>query len=428
MKLNIGVAGFGTIGSGVVKLLQENGGLIKEKTGAELNLYGIADLDFSIDRGVDISGIKQYGDAMEMAADPEIDIFVELIGGIDFPKKVIIAALKSGKHVVTANKAMLAEKGCEIYKVAEENGVDIGIEASVGGGIPIIKAIKSSLVGNKITEVAAIINGTCNYILTKMSDEGMAFDVALKKAQELGFAEADPELDISGGDAAHKIAIIASIIYNTKVNYEQIYVEGITDISKSDVTYAAELGYDLKLLAIAKDKGDAGFEARVHPTLVTISDQLSAIRNEYNAVKITGDYLGEAMLTGKGAGSAPTASAVVGDLIDVAFKLHGDGSILPFFVGQKERRMVPIEDTENRYYLNFSTVDKPGILSKISGILGNNEISIASLFQKEAEKGEDFVPLIILTHHALEGKLRDAVKEIDGMPDILKKTVVIRAI
>lgn len=428
MKLNIGVAGFGTIGSGVVKLLKENGSLIAGKIGVELNLYGIADLDFSADRGVDISGIKQYDDAMKMAEDPDIDIFVELIGGIDFPKKVIIAALKNGKHVVTANKAMLAEKGCEIYKAAEENSVDIGIEASVGGGIPIIKAIKSSLVGNKITEVAAIINGTCNYILTKMSEEGMAFDDALKKAQELGFAEADPELDISGGDAAHKIAIIASIIYNTKVNYDDIYVEGITDISKSDVLYAADLGYNLKLLAIAKDKGTAGFEARVHPTLVLADDQLSAIRNEYNAVKITGDYLGVAMLTGKGAGSAPTASAVVGDLIDIALKLHGEGSILPFFVGQKERRLVPIEDTENRYYLNFSTLDKPGILAKISGILGDRGISIASLIQREAEKDEEFVHLIILTHHAKEEFLRAAVAEIDKIDDILKKTVVIRAI
>jgi len=428
MKLNIGVAGFGTIGSGVVKLLKENGNLIKEKIGAELNLYGIADLDFTTDRGVDISGIKQYDDAMVMAEDPEIDIFVELIGGIDFPKKVIIAALKNGKHVVTANKAMLAEKGCEIYQTAEENGVDIGIEASVGGGIPIIKAIKSSLVGNKITEVAAIINGTCNYILTKMSEEGMAFDDALKKAQELGFAEADPELDISGGDAAHKIAIIASIIYNTKVNYEDIYVDGITDISKTDVLYAAELGYNLKLLAIAKDKGDAGFEARVHPTLVMADDQLSGIRNEYNAVKVTGDYLGEAMLTGKGAGSAPTASAVVGDLIDVALKLHDDGSILPFFIGQKERRLVPIGETENRYYLNFSTSDKPGILSRISGVLGDKGISIASLIQREAEKDEEFVHLIVLTHHAKEEFLRNAVNEIDKMEEVLQKTVVIRAL
>lgn len=427
MQIKVGIAGFGTIGSGVVHLLAANNKAINEKTGLDIRVTAVADVDFSQDRGVSLDGIKKYNDGLELVKDSDVDIVVELVGGVDFPYRLIKAALENGKHVVTANKALLAKEGKELYRLAAEKELAIGIEASVAGGIPIIKTIREALAGNRIEEIRGIINGTCNYILTKMDEEGLTFEDALQSAQELGFAEADPTLDITGGDASHKIAILASLAFNTPVELADVYTEGIDRVSGQDVQIAGELGYVVKLVAVARDRGEKGIEARVHPLLLPFGDQLAMIRNEFNAVFLRSDYLGDAMLTGKGAGSFPTASAVVGDIVDISRRLKDDARIAPFFASYQERPVVPFGETENRYYLHIKTKDEPGILSQISGFLGDNGISIASVIQKEADEDEA-VPLVMLTHIAKEDNLRSAVRHIDALPEVLKPTVVLRAL
>lgn len=427
MRINVGIAGFGTIGSGVVHLLNANGKAIQEKTGLDIRVSAVADVDFSVDRGVSLEGITKYNDGMELVKDKSVDIVVELVGGVEFPFRLIKAALENGKHVVTANKALLAKQGKELYRIAAERELAVGIEASVAGGIPIIKTIREALAGNRIQEIRGIINGTCNYILTKMDEDGLAFEEALASAQQLGFAEADPTLDITGGDAAHKIAILASLAFNTPVELAEVHTEGIDNISAQDVEIARELGYVIKLVGVARDRGDAGIEARVHPLLLPFEDQLASIRNEFNAVFLRSDYLGDAMLTGKGAGSFPTASAVVGDLVDISRRLRDDSRIAPFFASYQERPMVPFGDTENRYYLHISTKDEPGILSRISGFLGERGISIASMIQREADEAEA-VPLVMLTHTAKESSIREAVALIDALPEAVKPTVIMRAL
>jgi len=427
MKINIGIAGFGTIGSGVVSLIQKNSEIIQDKTGIELIVAAVADVDFSTDRGVSLEGIKKYDDGMKLTEDENIDIVVELVGGVDFPRKLIMAALDKGKHAVSANKALFAKAGHEIYLHSAEKGLALGIEASVAGGIPIIKAIKESLVGNRILEIRGIINGTSNYILTKMTEEGYSFEEALKKAQEKGLAEADPSLDINGGDAAHKIAILTSLAFNTPVNIDEVYKEGIDNIDVKDVRYADELGYVIKLIAIAKDRGDEGVESRVHPMLVPKEAQLASIRNEFNAVFVKSDYLGGAMFTGRGAGSFPTASAVVADLVDIAIKIRDHVSIAPFHRHAKARKIIPFGNTVNRYYLRFNSVDEPGMLAKITGVLGQHSISIASVIQKEMED-ESSVPVVMLTHEAKEDNVLSAIEEINKFKEIKKPSVFMRAL
>ena len=428
MKIRVGIAGLGTIGTGVAHLLESNSPIIMDKTNVSLEVAAVADLDLDRSRDVDLSAVRKYSDAMQMAEDPDIDVLVELVGGVDFPLKLVRKALENGKHVVTANKALMAKAGQEIYSLAAEKGLALGIEASVAGGIPIIKAIRESLAGNRIQEIRGIINGTSNYILTKMGEEGMSFEDALARAQELGFAEADPTLDISGGDAAHKIAILAALAFNTPVEMASVPMEGIQNLQLQDVAYAAELGYTVKLIGIARDRGDMGVEARVHPMLVPETDQLAGIRNEFNAVFVRSDYLGDAMFTGKGAGAFPTASAVVGDLVDIGIKMRDHVKIAPFFSKAAQKRpLVGFGDTVNKYYLRFNTADEAGILSRISGVLGEKDISIASMIQKEAVSG-DGVPVVMITHEARESDIRAALREIDGFSFIRGATVFMRAL
>jgi len=427
MKVRVGVAGLGTIGTGVVHLLQNNGSIITGKSKVALEVAAVADLDLERQRDIDLGGIKKYNDALDMAEDQEIDVLVELVGGVDFPLKLVRKALENGKHVVTANKALIAKAGQEIYALAAEKGLALGIEASVAGGIPIIKAIRESLAGNRVQEIRGIINGTSNYILTRMGEEGMSFESALAKAQELGFAEAESSLDVNGGDAAHKIAILAALAFNTPVDLSAVPVEGIESLELQDIIYASELGYIVKLIGIARDRGELGVEARVHPMLVPETDQLAGIRNEFNAVFIRSDYLGDAMFTGRGAGAFPTASAVVGDLADIGVKMRDHVRIGPFFSSDEVRPFVAFGETVNKYYLRFHTVDEAGILSQIAGTLGKRDISIASVIQKESA-AEGGVPVVMITHEAREADIREALKEIEAFPFIKGQTVFMRAL
>ena len=316
-QINVGIIGFGTVGKGTVKVLLNNKEIISERLGTEIKIKKIADLNITASRGIEIKKELLTTDALQVINDPEIDIVVELIGGYNPAKDFILKALKNKKHVVTANKALLALEGYEIFKCAEENNMCVGFEASVAGGIPIIKAVKEGLVANHIQSIYGIINGTSNYILTKMTDEEREFGEVLKKAQEMGFAEADPTFDIEGIDTSHKITILATLAYGTRVNIKEVYTEGITKVSPLDIKYALELGYKIKLLAIAKDV-NGEIDVRVHPTMVSLSNPLSAVGGVFNAIRVTGDSVGETLFYGRGAGEFPTASAVVADVVDIS--------------------------------------------------------------------------------------------------------------
>ncbi len=427
-RINIGLIGLGTIGTGVVRVLQENREFIRARFGAELYLKRIADLDIETDRGIEIDRGVLTTDAMEIIDDPEILIVIELIGGYEPAKGFILNAIERDKHVVTANKALLSTYGDEIFKKAEERGVEVAFEASVGGGIPIIKTIKEGLVGNRIESIYGIINGTANYILSSMTNEGKDYGDVLKKAQEKGYAEADPSFDVEGIDTVHKLAILLSITYGVTLKPEEIYTEGITSITPLDIEFAREFGYKIKLLAIAKEEGGA-IEARVHPTMIPSAHPLAGVDGVFNAVYIKGNAVGPVMLFGKGAGMMPTASAVVADIVDIARNmLHGKDIRVPHLSFLKERHGINVKkigDVELQHYLRFTVVDKPGVLSRISGILGSHDISIASVIQKGRSVGEP-VPVVIITHHALSKNLHHALQEIDRLDIVLDRTVVIR--
>jgi homoserine dehydrogenase len=427
--INIGLLGFGTVGTGVVKILQQNSGVIEKRLGAKLNLKWIADLDTERDRGVKVDKNILTKDANKVLNDPEVNIVIELIGGYEPAKSFILQALKNKKHVVTANKALLAKHGSEIFETASKNNVDLGFEASVGGGIPIIRAIKEGFTADNIQSVYGIVNGTCNYILSKMSDEGRPFNEVLKEAQSLGFAEANPSLDIDGIDSAHKVAILASLAFGVKVDFDKVYTEGISKITPIDINFAREFGYRIKLLAITKRSGNE-IEVRVHPTMVKEDNPISKVNGVLNAIEVTGDAVGENMLIGRGAGDMPTGSAVVGDVIDISRNILNSGvnrvsplSFLPKYI--EDAKIKSISNIVSEYYIRFSVLDKPGVLSKISGVLGNNSISIASVIQKgRGEKGG--VPLVVMTHSAKEKDVQKALSEIDKLDVVLDKTVVIR--
>lgn len=406
--MGVALVGFGTIGSGVVRILEEDFEAIRDKTGVELQLKYVVDKDWETPRNVEIKRAKKISDYRQAIDDKEIGVIIELAGGTGFAFTLIEEALKAGKNVVTANKALLAEKGIPLFELARERNLTIGFEASVCGGIPIIRTVSDALVGDKIRSINGIVNGTTNYILTRMFEENLNFPVALKQAQKLGFAEADPTLDVNGYDAAHKITILTELAFNTCVSFEDVYVEGIASIQLEDIKNASELGYVIKLLAIAKLDPDKTAEVRVNPTLVPRGNQLSFVRDEFNAVLIESAYLGRSMYYGKGAGSMPTASAVVADIIDIAKSIREPVSQLRYRCFNKYplKRM---GDIETRYYVRFSVLDKPGVLSKISGIFGANNISIASVIQKERSK-TDYVPIIMTTHSAFE---KDIVKSFD---------------
>src|SRR4030043_2457305 len=424
--VNVGIIGFGTVGTGTVRILLENKDVLKERIGFEIRLKSIADIDVKRDRGINIPEGVLTIDVDAVLTDPDIDIVVELIGGIRPAKDFIIKAIRNRKHGVTANKALLATEGADIFEAARKSGVEVGFEASVAGAIPIIKVMKEGLVANRIKAVYGIINGTSNYILTKMTDENVEFSVALKEAQKLGYAEADPTLDIEGIDSAHKLAILAYLSYGIPIPYKNIYTEGISKISSQDIDFASELGYKLKLLAIAKEK-DNEVELRVHPTMIPKDYLISKVDGPFNAVYVEGDATGSTLYYGRGAGAMPTGSAVVRDIVDIArnIKKNATGRIPVMVKTIRDVRIKKIDDVISMYYFRFSALDKPGVLSKISGILGNYNISIASVIQKGRSVGEA-VPLVVRTHKAKERDVRQAISEIDRLPIVMDKTVLIR--
>ncbi len=426
-----GLIGFGNIGSGTVKLLMENGGLIEKRIGAKIVIKRIADLDLKTPRPVAVDRKLLTRDAKAILNDPEISIVIELVGGTEPAKSFILEAIRQGKHVVTANKALLATHGDEIFKAAEDRGVDIGFEASVGGTIPVIKTLRESLAANRVRSIFSILNGTTNFILTKMSDEGKNYKTVLREAQSLGFAEADPTFDVEGIDTAHKLCIVLSLSYGKRVRLDDIYREGITGVSQQDIEFAKELGYKIKLLAIAIQRGDA-IEARIHPTMIPFDHLLSSVNSNYNALHIRGDASGSVFLYGQGSGMMPTASAVVADLIDIARDIQkGISRRVPSRSlsegGIEEIDLMPMDEIVTNYYFRFSALDRPGVLSRISGILGKYNISIASVIQKgRAPDRTGSVPVVMTTHESREKDMRAALKEIDRLAVLKGKTVRIR--
>ncbi len=428
-KIDVGLLGFGTVGSGMVKILLENRKVIESRVGASLVIKWIAARNLKRDREVVVDTGLLTTDAEMVIDDPEVDIVVELIGGYEPAKSFILKAIENGRHVVTANKALLAAHGDEIFSAASRKGVEVGFEASVGGGIPLIGSIKEGLVANRIESLFGILNGTANYILTKMTDQGSPFSEVLKEAQTLGYAEADPTFDIEGIDTAHKLTILLAIAYGVPIDFKAVYTEGISKVTPLDIMFMKEFGYRIKLLAISKDDGKA-IEARVHPTLIPDDSMLANVNEAYNAVYIKGDAVGNVMLYGPGAGMMPTGSAVVSDLASVARNiLTGAVGRVPSEgyqpAGIKARKIKSIEELQTEYYFRFSAEDRPGVLSKISGILGKHQISIKSVHQK----GRDVVgavPIVMITHEAKEAAVRKALSKIDQLEVVKDKTVLIR--
>ncbi len=473
-KIGVGIIGLGTVGTGVAKILLGQGELLRRRLGASLDLVGIADLDLKRDRGIRLSKKILTKNARQIIEDSRIEIVVELIGGIHPAKEFILSAMAKGKHVVTANKALLAAHGEEIFEATHRYGVDIGFEGSVGGGIPIIRVLREGLSANRIESIYGIINGTSNYILTQMTEEGKEFSEVLEEAKAAGYAEADPTLDVEGIDSAHKLAILVMLAFGTPVDFKAIYTEGITRITPLDIEYAREFGYRIKLLAIAKRVGKGGhsalpkaaagpgehlpalpvrqaggrqvgasgksgahgppdivkIEARVHPTMIPEDFLIAQVGGVYNGIYLVGDAVGKTLFYGKGAGSMPTASAVVGDILEIARNIRkGACGRVPATAYQPAGRQVyplkPIEEIESLYYLRIMAQDQPGVLSKVSGILGKYNISISSVIQKGRRAGRS-VPVVMMTHKALGRDIRLALDEIDALPLGSGKTVLIR--
>jgi homoserine dehydrogenase len=429
-EIKVGLIGFGTIGSGVVKVLQRNAALIEKRMGARLVLKKIADIDTTSDRGVRLRPGVLTKKAEEILRDPEMDIVMELIGGIEPAKTFVLHAIRNKKHVVTANKALIALHGDEIFNAAHRFGVDIGFEASVGGGIPLIRSIKEGLVANRIHSIFGILNGTSNYILSRMTDEGRSFKEVLKEAQAKGYAEADPTYDVEGIDAAHKLTILIRLAFGTPLQFDEVFTGGISEITPLDIEFSREFGYRIKLLAIAKCE-EGKLEARVHPTMIPEGHLLSTVNSVFNAIYIQGDAVGPTLLYGQGAGQMPTASAVVSDLVELGRNLlvQARGRRVPGLSYQASAiEKIPLkrmEDVIAPYYMRFSAVDRPGVLSKISGILGKNGISIASVIQKGRQiKGA--VPIVMMTHEAKERNMHRALHEIERLGAIREKTRFIR--
>lgn len=429
-KINVGLIGFGTIGAGVAKILSDNQEVIQKRLGASVCLTKIADLDITTDRGVSLDEGVLTTSVDDILENPEIDIVVELIGGYEPARTFLLNAIKNNKHVVTANKALLAKHGDEIFETVDEKGLSIGFEASIGGAIPIIRSIRESFVANRIQVIEGIVNGTANYILSKMSDENCDFDVALKEAQEKGFAEADPTFDIEGIDSAHKIAVLTRIAYGTPVKFEDIKVSGITNITSEDIECAREFGYRIKLLAISKYDGKA-IDIRVHPAMIPSNHPMASVNGVLNAIRVCDDMMEENILAGHGAGALPTGSAVVGDVVEIARNIICNAShrVPASSFQNSEIKSIPLKDMsaiESEYFLRFNVLDKPGVLSKISGILGNHSISIESMIQKDrGEKGKA-VSLVMMCHRSSEGNIQNALKEIEQLDVVCGKSNLIR--
>jgi len=426
--VRIGLLGVGTVGTGVARILLTEQKMLHARCGTSFVLNSAADIDWSSDRGLDWSGVARTEDAYVVVDDPQVDIVVETIGGLEPAGALIARALRNRKHVVTANKALVAARGKELFTLAKQHRVDLLFEASVGGGIPIVKGLREGLVANHITAIYGILNGTCNYILTKMHMDGLEFSDALRQAQEKGFAEADPTLDISGGDAAHKLTILASLATSSLVDLGQLHVEGITEIESLDIAFAKEFGYTIKLLAICRGV-DGKLDLRVHPTMVPNTHLLAAVSNELNAVFVRGSYVGDTMFYGPGAGQLPTASAIVSDLVDLSRDLtlrEGHRFCNRTIDPSSAATVMPIGEITNRFYLRMHTKDAPGILSEISGVLGSERISISSVVQLEAHRVGDLVPLVILTHEAPESAMERALARIGQFPFVRDKVMRIR--
>lgn len=424
-KVNVGLIGLGNVGRGVYKILLSRNAFLKSKLGLDIRLKKVYDINKRIARKLSIPRRLIASSANELLSDPEIDIVVELIGGIHPAKEYIEKAMREGKFVVTANKSLLAQFGPAIFKLAKKVNRDVYFEASVMGGVPIIKVLREGLVANKIHAIYGIINGTSNYILSKMTEDGLDFHQALSLAKQKGYAEKNSTLDIGGFDSAHKLALLTQLAFGKAVNLEDIFIEGIKNISFVDIQYAKGLGYVLKLLGIAKLE-QGRLQVRVHPTLLPHKHPLSSVSGVFNAVFLSADLVGDMLLYGRGAGQLPAASAVVSDIIDVALNIKcGTGQRLPVLPFVVSHRLIKMDDCTSRYYLRFMAIDKPGVLAKISGILGRHNISIASVSQKERRMAM-VVPLVIITHEAKEKDVREALHEIYRFAVIKRFPIALR--
>lgn len=416
--VKVGICGLGTVGGGTFNVLKRNADEIARRAGRKIIVEEIGARHTNPD--CDTKGMQITDDIFEVAKNPEVDVIVELIGGYDVAKELVLTAIEHGKHVVTANKALIAVHGNEIFEAAQKKNVMVAFEASVAGGIPIIKAIREGLSANKINWLAGIINGTGNFIMTEMRDKGRDFDDVLKEAQELGYAEADPTFDVEGIDAAHKLTILASLAFGVPLQFEKAFTEGISKITREDVQYAEELGYRIKHLGISR-RSENGVELRVHPTLIPESALIANVNGVMNAVLVDGDAVGQTMYYGAGAGAEPTASAVVADIVDVVRTLTADrDNRVPHLAFQpselSDAPILPVEQTESAYYLRMNALEKPGVLAKVTSILGSQEINIEAIIQKET--AEDQVPVIILTQTVLEQKVNDAIAQIEALEEI----------
>ena len=435
-RINVGIIGLGTVGTGTLRILRDNADLIRRRVGVPVEVVKIAVRDLHRDRGIDVDPALLTANPSEIVENPDIDIVVELIGGYEPARQLILTAISRGKHVVTANKALLAEHGEGIHEAAGKAGVALGFEASVAGGIPVIKTLKEALAANRILSIYGIINGTSNYILTKMTDEGRAFDDVLAEAQRAGYAEADPTFDVGGIDTAHKLAILVNLAFGANIGPKDIFTEGITAISPLDIDFGKTLGYKVKLLAIAKLQ-DHRVEARVHPTMVPDAYPIAKVGGVYNAIQIVGDACQDIMLYGRGAGALPTGSAVVADIMDIGRNIIGkskfeasalkisneETSNFEFPIGSPS--LQPMDGISSLYYFRLMALDQPGVLSQISGILGRHRISIAQMIQRGRKQGGS-VPLVIMTHTALERDVQRALVEIKALDCVTEDPVLIR--
>src|SRR5574344_510062 len=429
--IQVGLLGIGTVGSGTFAVLQRNQQEIARRAGRGIEIAMVADLDVERARAIVGDQAQVVNDARAVIANPDIDVVVELIGGYGIAKALVLEAIAAGKHVVTANKALLAVHGTEIFQAAHEKGVVVAFEAAVAGGIPIIKALREGLTANQIQWVAGIINGTTNFILSEMRDKGLDFDVVLKEAQRLGYAEADPTFDIEGVDAAHKATILSAIAFGIPVQFDKAYVEGITQLAAADIKYAEQLGYRIKLLGITK-RTDKGVELRVHPSLIPAKRLIANVEGAMNAVVVNSDAVGTTLYYGKGAGSEPTASAVIADLVDIARQLDADPAPhVPPLAFQSntlaeagnELPVLPMSEVVTSYYLRLRVADQAGVLAQVTGILANSGISIDAMLQREADEvggeGSTQTDLIILTHDTREGTMNDAIAQMQQLPTVL---------
>jgi homoserine dehydrogenase len=428
--INVGLLGIGTVGGGTWTVLTRNAEEITRRAGRPISITTVADRNLDRARAVTQGKANLVEDAFAVVRDPDIDIVVELIGGYTVAKELVLAAIENGKHVVTANKALLAMHGNEIFAAAQKKGVMVAFEAAVAGGIPIIKALREGLTANRIQWLAGIINGTTNFILSEMRDKGLPFETVLKEAQALGYAEADPTFDIEGNDAAHKATIMASIAFGIPMQYERAHIEGITRLEATDIAYAEQLGYRIKLRGIARKRED-GVELRVHPTLIPARRLLANVEGAMNAVLVKGDAVGPTLYYGQGAGDEPTASAVIADLVDVTRMHTADPEHrVPHLAFQPDQledlKVLPIEQCRCGYYMRMRVEDKPGVLADITRILADNEISIDALIQKEPAEGEAQTDIILLTHVTVEGNANQAIAQIEALPVVAGKVTRLR--